>query len=185
MQCRGGASDCCTSRHLHTSTFPAMTYMKLLGSLAASMTICCSAAAQTACPVGVAPGSARCGPSGDGGAEPAPRPTGEWIKTWGAIATSPSGNGGVSSRQLSEDAARKKALENCKSTGTRECIVEFVYQNQCVSVVSAPQGNGGVFTSAATIDEAVRLGKAKCAALGKGECAVKVSECSEPVFRKF
>lgn len=39
----------------------------------------------------------------------------EWINTWGAIATSPGGNGGVSSQQLSEEAARDKALENCRT----------------------------------------------------------------------
>lgn len=157
----------------------------ILGTLAASMMICCGAAAQTACPSGVAPGSARCGPSGDSGAESAPRPTGEWIKTWGAIATSPSGNGGVSSQQLSEEAARNKALENCRSAGPGECKVQITYRNQCVSLVHPTQGAGGVFMTGPTIEESVRLGKAKCAALGKGECAVKVSECSDPIFRKF
>lgn len=47
---------------------------------------------QTACAVGVAPGSPQCGP--DSGTsrgdipDPPPRPTGEWLKTWGAIAGS-------------------------------------------------------------------------------------------------
>lgn len=165
--------------------FPAMNYIKPLSFLTASLLACCGAAAQTACPSGVAPGSALCGPSSDGEAAAPPRPTGEWIKTWGAIATSPSGNGGVSSRQLSEEAARKKALENCRSAGTRDCKVEFVYQNQCVALVHPVQAMGAAFTTAATAEEAVRLGKARCAELGKGECKVAISECSEPVFRKF
>ncbi|GKS92245.1 DUF4189 domain-containing protein [Acidovorax sp. SUPP2539] len=162
-----------------------MSYTKLLGFLAAWMMICCGAVAQTACLSGVAAGSARCSPSSDGGEEASPRPTGEWIKTWGVIATSPSGIGGVSSRQLSEDAARKMALENCRSAGMWDCKVEFVYQNQCVALVHPAQAIGAAFTTAATAEEAVRLGKARCAELVKGECKVAISECSEPVSRKF
>lgn len=51
-----------------------------------------NAYAQTACPNGVAPGSPQCGPdSGTSRGEiplPPPQPTGEWIKTWGAIVNS-------------------------------------------------------------------------------------------------
>ncbi|WP_046060351.1 DUF4189 domain-containing protein [Paracidovorax citrulli] len=162
-----------------------LNYVKLTCLLASSLLLLSGASAQTACPSGVAPGSARCGPSPDSGSDAAPRATGEWIKTWGAIATSPSGNGGVSSQQLSEDAARNKALENCRNAGPGECKVQITYRNQCVSLVHPTQGTGGVFITGPTIEESVRLGKAKYAALGKGECAVKVAECTDPVFRKF
>lgn len=140
--------------------------------------------AQTACPVGTAPGSATCGPSGGEIAAP-PRPTGEWIKTWGAIATSPSGDGGVSSGRLSTQEAEDVALQNCTNSGVQNCKVEFVYKNQCVALVHPVSADGGVFSTDATIEGAVSRAKARCGSLKKGDCKVAISECSDPVFRKF
>ena len=100
---------------------------------AVSLLICAApVSAQTACPVGTPAGSAMCGPSPGGGEipAPAPRPSGEWLKTWGAIATSPSGNGGVSSQRLSKQDAEKVALQNCASAGGTSCKVELAYENQ-------------------------------------------------------
>ena len=139
--------------------------------------------AQTRCPGGVQPGSAQCLPD-DQGAAP-PRPTGEWIKTWGSIATSPSGKGGVSSGRLSKEEAEDVALQNCKSTGAEQCRIDFTYKNQCVAAVYPVNGVGGMFLTAATIDEAVSNAKSKCEASAKGECKVAISECSEPVFKKY
>ena len=144
------------------------------------------ASAQTACPVGTPAGSATCGPSGGGAMAPSPpRPTGEWLKTWGAIATSPSGNGGVSSQQLSKEDAEKVALRNCASVGGTNCIVEFTYRNQCVAAVRPLTGDGGQFTTAATVEEAKARALRLCQERFGKECTVVVSECSDPVFRRF
>lgn len=43
------------------------------------------APAQTACPSGVAAGSAACLPDDDGGGGGRDYPTGRWIKTWGGV----------------------------------------------------------------------------------------------------
>ncbi|MBN6113739.1 DUF4189 domain-containing protein, partial [Xanthomonas bonasiae] len=94
--------------------------------------------AQTRCPVGVQTGSTQCLPDDEISAPP--RPTGEWIKTWGGIATSPNakgGGGGVSSGQSSKENAEDVALQNCKNTtGMENCKIDFVYKNQCVAFVS-------------------------------------------------
>jgi len=141
--------------------------------------------AQTACPVGTAAGAATCGPTGGDEIATQSRPTGEWIKTWGAIATSPSGDGGVSSGRLSKEQAESVALQNCKNSGVQSCKVEFVYKNQCVAAVYPVGADGGVFSTAATIEGAVSRAKSRCESLKKGECKVAISECSDPVFRKF
>lgn len=61
-------------------------YLVLFLFLAASASPVLS---QTACPSGVAPGSPQCGPdSGTSRGDlsiPPPRPTGEWLKTWGQL----------------------------------------------------------------------------------------------------
>ncbi|MXV07280.1 MULTISPECIES: DUF4189 domain-containing protein [unclassified Xanthomonas] len=142
-----------------------------------------TAFAQTRCPVGAQAGSAQCLPDDEASAPS--RPAGEWIKTWGAIATSPSGNGGVSSGRFSKDEAQSVALQNCKNAGVKNCTVEFVYYNQCVALVYPPGGNGGIFYSAATVKEAVSLAKSKCETSAKAECKVAISECSRPVFKKY
>ncbi|WP_223875546.1 MULTISPECIES: DUF4189 domain-containing protein [Xanthomonas] len=139
--------------------------------------------AQTLCPVGVQAGSAQCLPDDEASAPS--RLTGEWIKTWGAIATSPSGNGGVSSGRFSKNEAQSVALQNCKNAGAKNCMVEFVYYNQCVALVYPLGGDGGIFYSAATVEEAVSLAKSKCEASVKSECKVAISECSKPIFKKY
>ncbi|MDR6673585.1 DUF4189 domain-containing protein [Xanthomonas sp. 1678] len=143
--------------------------------------------AQTACPVGTAPGSATCGPSPNQEvAVPPPTPSGEWIKTWGGIATSSSGGGGVSSGRLSKEEAEDVALQNCKASGAKNCKVEFVYKNQCVSLVYPINQNGGMISTAATVESASRRALEKCRVESGGkQCKVAVLECSNPIFRKF
>ena len=163
-----------------------MKRINLAWLAAVSILICAGpASAQTACPVGTPAGSATCGPSGGGEMAAPPRPTGEWLKTWGAIATSPSGNGGVSSQQLSKEDAEKVALRNCASVGGTNCIVEFTYRNQCVAAVRPLTGDGGQFTTAATVEEAKARALKLCQDRFHKECTVVVSECSDPVFRRY
>lgn len=163
-----------------------MKRINLAWLAAVSILICAApASAQTACPVGTPAGSATCGPS-DGGemAAPPPRPTGEWLKTWGAIAVSSGGGGGVSSQQLSEKDAGQVALRNCASSGGTNCKVEFTYRNQCV-VLAHPPGDGGIFSTAGTIEDAKARALTRCQDQFHQECKVAISECSDPVFRRF
>lgn len=98
--------------------------------------------AQTRCPVGTLPGNIKCLPDDVGvGEREASRPTGEWIKTWGALASSPeTGDSAASVGKLSRDDAESEALTTCSRNGAEDCRVDFVYRNQCVAVVSVRGG---------------------------------------------
>ncbi|MCF5955679.1 DUF4189 domain-containing protein, partial [Xanthomonas perforans] len=93
--------------------------------------------AQTACPVGVAPGSPQCGPDsgtsrGDIPAPP-PRPTGEWIKTWGAIAIADNGDAGYTKGRLTSKEAEDAALQNCQKLAGMRCAIALTFHNQCAA----------------------------------------------------
>lgn len=150
----------------------------------------CVVVAQTACPVGVPVGSPQCGPSSlvDGGEilSPPPRPSGEWIKTWGAIASAPNGDTGVSSGVLSKDAAEEVALKNCVGLSSSGCRIKFVYRNQCIAAVNPISGGvGSVISSAANLDDALERALSKCEASSGEKCKASIAECSKPVFRKY
>ncbi|WP_372393515.1 DUF4189 domain-containing protein [Xanthomonas sp. NCPPB 3582] len=144
--------------------------------------------AQTACPSGVAPGSPQCGPDsgtsrGDIPAPP-PRPTGEWIKTWGAIAhSSVTGEAGSAVGKLSENEARDKATRQCAAGGATDCQVKLVYRNQCAALVTS-QGNS-FFQASASKQKSIELATKVCEESNSGVCKAVYSECSEPIFRKY
>lgn len=119
---------------------------------------------------------------------PAPRPTGEWLLTWGSIFTSPStGATGVASGKLKKAEAVAEARANCSSKGASDCIEEISYENGCVALTDAPRGSnipGGRGTGA-TIDSAVEKSNQICLKNGASVCTVAYSNCSMPVFRKF
>ncbi|MBD4836489.1 DUF4189 domain-containing protein [Xanthomonas citri pv. citri] len=145
---------------------------------------------QTACPSGVAPGSPQCGP--DSGTsrgdipQPPPRPTGEWLKTWGAIASSDNGDIGSSTGKLSENEARVEALKVCSDFGNSDCKVNFTYKNQCVAVVQAAKGRtAGKIISAATEEIAKKDALDECLKESGAKCYVRGTDCSKPFFRKF
>ncbi|WP_420009544.1 DUF4189 domain-containing protein [Xanthomonas sacchari] len=146
---------------------------------------CQEAFAQTACPSGVAPGSPQCGPS-PGGSEGPSRPTGEWIKTWGAIASSSSGDIGSSTGKFSEKDAETGALKRCSDLGNSDCKVVFTYKNQCVAVVQKEEGEGaGKIVSGATVEAATKEALRRCKDAVGSECVVRGTDCSEPYFRKY
>ncbi|QHG89069.1 MULTISPECIES: DUF4189 domain-containing protein [Xanthomonas] len=147
-----------------------------------------SAFAQTACPVGVAPGSPQCGPdSGTSRGDipsPPPRPTGEWIKTWGAIATSKSmGEAGTSANKTSEDEARRIAIQECERGGAKDCEVNLAYHNQCAALASSQTDT--FFQASGTEGRAAKLAMQSCKDSNGGSCKVRYSECTNPVFRKY
>ena len=158
-----------------------------------------SAAAQTACPGGVAPGSPQCGPSpashgNQQRAAPQVRyvPDGEWLLTWGAIASADNGDTGGAAGRPTEEMARQHALDACRSLeGRQDCKVYLVYKNQCAAM-AAPFDNGVEvpgqkrFASARTIAIASEVAIRNCKnRRGSGDCKVVYSDCTKPVYREF
>ncbi|AVS75770.1 DUF4189 domain-containing protein [Paracidovorax cattleyae] len=160
-----------------------------LGLVAVCCLISFGAFAQTACPSGVAAGSALCGPSG-GGEEAPPRPTGEWIKTWGAIATSSSsGDIGSSTGKFSEEEARQGAMQLCTKLGNSDCVVSHTYRNQCVAVVDSSKSTSGraigKIISAVSIPAAQERALEDCRKAGGTECKVRGTDCTKPYFHRY
>ena len=147
--------------------------------------------AQTACPAGVAPGSPQCGPdSGTSRGDvplPPPRPTGEWIKTWGAIVNAEdSSEAWASIGKLSKDAAEADAIDQCQVAGFHGCVVTFTYKNQCVALASpsSTQGRAGV-AAAQNLVLAENDAMEVCREKGGSACSVIYKDCTKPIFRKF
>ncbi|WP_229631370.1 DUF4189 domain-containing protein [Pseudomonas syringae] len=128
----------------------------------------------------------------------APRPTGEWIKTWGAIAMGSSDsvpNYGVTTGKPSKAEAEQDALQRCASRGQKNCQIGLAYINQC-AVIAEPQLNGKPFANgssefigANTLSEASKLAKEKCSVNNQetpgAECVIIYNACSEPIFHKY
>ncbi|MCD5978250.1 DUF4189 domain-containing protein [Pseudomonas sp. CDFA 611] len=150
------------------------------------LTALASAFAQTACPGGVAPGSPQCGPdSGTSRADSAPaRPTGEWIKTWGAIAHSRTmGEAGSAVGKLSEGEAEQAALRQCAIEGTSDCKVSLTYYNQCAALVASDSQS--FFQASVSERRSIKLAKESCEESNSGTCKVIYSECTEPIFWRY
>jgi len=143
------------------------------------------AQAQTACPSGVGPGSAQCGPDSGtsrGYSEP-PRPTGYWVKTWGAVAKSPStGEAGNALGKHSEGEAREVAIRVCGQGGAKDCEVRLSFHNQCATVVTSDSET--FYQSAVSEERAISLATKSCKESG-GQCKVLWSACTEPIFIKY
>lgn len=158
------------------------SYLFLLGSI-----ISATAVGQTRCPIGVQAGNIQCIPD-DPQAEvnAAPRPTGEWIKTWGAIASSENGDIGSSTGKFSKKDAEAEAMKICADFGNSDCKVNMTYKNQCVAVVQAAKGRtGGKIITAETADIAKRTALQECQEDSGAQCFVRGTDCTEPFFRKF
>ncbi|MCC8556294.1 DUF4189 domain-containing protein [Xanthomonas hortorum] len=144
---------------------------------------------QTACPNGVAPGSPQCGPdSGTSRGDivgPSPRPTGEWIKTWGAIAGSDStGESGAVVGKLTREEAEKGAIRQCSQGGAIDCKVDLAYKNQCAALVGT---SGRSFIEGASSEKkAVEGSMRDCSRYeNDGSCKLLYSGCSDPIFKKY
>jgi len=127
--------------------------------------------------------------AGQGGSVPAPppRPSGEWIKTWGALAGSLGGaQGGAATGAKSEDEASRQAVKYCEESSGSSCKVEFVYFNQCaVAVVSASKSTGTQYAGGPTVQAATDTAMRLCENKGGAQCNVIYSACSEPLFRRY
>ena len=150
--------------------------MLLLGGGAAS--------AQTACPSGVAAGSAQCGPSSlvspdESGSRARGRqllPEEKWADGWGAIAGDGESAIGVATDFPSKRKAKKAALNDCKERGGGRCKVTYTFVNQCAAIIL---GDTMYATAAArTKHDAVDRGTQKCQEEGQANCRVFWSGCS-------
>ncbi|WP_127563745.1 DUF4189 domain-containing protein [Stenotrophomonas indicatrix] len=120
---------------------------------------------------------------------PPPRPLGEWIRTWGGVAVSPTtSDAGVSTGQLSKKAAERDAIAKCADSGARDCKVSVTYFNQCMSwvVPSGRTGNGrsGIGTGP-TLERAGEMAQGICQNDQPGACTVIHENCTEQIFKKY
>lgn len=170
---------------------------------AASLILAFPVDAQTACPGGVGPGSALCGPSpaehsGNRAESIAPVdiyvPSGEWIYTWGAIAVNSIGSGdvGVSEDELSEQRAKDEAIARCESASKAECRIMLVYNHQCAAyAVASIDGREivGRVSNAGTgesLEVASDVAKKACSTSNAGgECMVIYADCAEAIYIRF
>ncbi|MCD5987894.1 MULTISPECIES: DUF4189 domain-containing protein [Pseudomonas] len=144
------------------------------------------AGAQTRCPMGVQAGSIQCIPDDPQTSQSAPpRMTGEWIKTWGAVAGSDAtGESGAVVGKLTEEEARSVALHRCALGGATDCKVNLAYKNQCVALISSEINS--VVQGSVSEQRAIDLAMASCKEDSGGrECKVLYTACSDPIFRKY
>ncbi len=118
---------------------------------------------------------------------PPPRPTGQWIKTWGALAGGTNGQAGFSVGGLTKADAERDAVVRCTSDGGQNCRPTFAYYNQCVAVLQAISNPvRDTIQGAQSVEVAEELAAPVCSAEnGGGKCAVVYSACTDPIFRRF
>ena len=160
------------------------------------MAITAPVIAQTACPGGVAAGSAQCGPSPishtnghQQALEPQIRyvPNGRWISKWGAILIdSDVGDLGATDNELSERAAKRTARERCEKHGAKNCKDALIYANECGVIAWPSVVNAKIIPHAGpTIEVASQAALSECEAISGAVCNIVYSQCSMPVFEKF
>jgi hypothetical protein len=139
--------------------------------------------AQTACPMGVAPGSPQCGPSpsyhGVTPTSSAPQyPQVRWMDRWGAIATDATVGGvGTAERMSSKRQAQKAALAACRKRGGGGCKISLSFRNQCGAMA---WGASHMSTAhAATIETASELAIRSCSE-STSDCQIYYADCSLP-----
>ena len=143
------------------------------------------AEAQTRCPMGAQAGSMQCLPDDPQYNQSAPpRPTGEWIKTWGAIAGSDAtGESGGAVDKFSEREARESAMRICAQGEAKDCEVDFVFFNQCAAMISSKTIS--YIQGAESEEIAIDLATNDCQVNGGAPCSVIYSACTDPVFKKY
>lgn len=120
-----------------------------------------------------------------------PRPNGKWLNTWGAIASDGGDNLGVSKDKLEKADAQREALSKCNGLGGQECKVEFVYENQCASIVEPYRGENAIsgmlaYAGAPTKDMASANALSLCKKNNSNaSCRVIYTACTEPVFQRY
>lgn len=145
------------------------------------------------CPVGQyqigGQGAVACAPIPQGNSiQQEPRPSGEWIKTWGAVASDGADNLGVSTGKLKKSEAEQDALVKCERESKGKCHVVSSYKNQCVAVAE-PNRIGSITRSVArgpSIEVAGQDAMLDCPKKNSGsDCKVIYTACTDQIFRKF
>jgi len=115
-----------------------------------------------------------------------PRPTGQWHKTWGAMAIGRGGDTGVSKGRDSKREAEEVALAQCATWGADDCKVMLAYENQCAAIAT-PKGSstGSSFAGGPTVESASETAMKSCREEGGMQCEIVYSDCSEPRFERF
>jgi hypothetical protein len=108
-----------------------------------------------------------------------PRPSGEWIKTWGAIADGNNGEGGISVGKFTKQDAITDAISQCKRGGGVDCKPTFTYYNQCMALTAASVASSG------SLEKAQKLAAGECKKNDKNSCDIIYSACTEPYFKKY
>ncbi|WP_223875547.1 MULTISPECIES: DUF4189 domain-containing protein [Xanthomonas] len=161
--------------------------MKINSIVLVSFVLCVCAfnsVAQTRCPQGVQPGAAQCLPD-DGQSAPA-RPTGEWIKTWGAVVGSDhSGEAWTTVGKLTKEDAEDEAVSECKKAGASDCRIRISYQNQCVAMASPVAAGGTATVGGKSKEVAGRRALSICQKNNNSECTIIYSDCTAPIFNKY
>lgn len=154
---------------------------------------CSNVLAEGRCPPGQypigddrAPGCAPI-PAGGDTAGSEPRPTGRWIKTWGAIAISgATGDSGAAMGKRSKGEAERAAIANCSNDGARDCKVSYTYKNQCVALVSPSSASeSSTAGRGPTKEKASEMAMKVCTDRGSAGCKLLYSECTDPIFEAF
>ncbi|MBV6846601.1 DUF4189 domain-containing protein [Xanthomonas campestris pv. paulliniae] len=157
--------------------------------------------AEQGCPAGQIPAQAgggvtSCGPIPQGYYQEAkPRPSGRWIKTWGAIALgSKDGTSyyGIPVGLHSKKEAETESVLRCAKLGAQDCHVVVSYRNQCAAIgepqTAGKPSPGGLiqFSRQPTKKEAYREALERCQTRNPGmQCEVIFNACSEPIFQEF
>ncbi len=149
--------------------------------------------AEGGCPPGSYPvggqGVQGCAPIPGGGAAKAEeaRPSGRWVKTWGAIATASTGEVGVAVEKRSKGEATKEAILQCSQLGGASCKIAESYRNQCIALISpsSAEKGGTTISRAGTVEQAKELAMTTCVSRGSVGCKVLYSACSGPIFDAF
>ncbi|MEA9609030.1 DUF4189 domain-containing protein [Xanthomonas campestris pv. plantaginis] len=143
------------------------------------------------CPVGQyqigGQGAVACAPIPQGNSiQQQPRPTGKWIKTWGAVAGDGVDNLGVSIGKLEKNEAEQDALSKCESSSEKKCHIVSVYKNQCVSAADPSDGGTMMVARGPSIEVASKDALSECLKKNSGsECKIIYSACTDPIFKKF
>ena len=157
--------------------------------IAFSIAVTCSPVhAQTACPQGVAAGSAACGPVGNGdggGGQSRTRYVVRYEKLWGAFVLD-ARNGVLATASDFPDraGAERYAMDRCLFLGGTQCDFEFSY-NTC-GAASEPivrkEGDQVILVSDSTRFGAEHRALSDCTQLHDGaECKVVFSRCNQEV----
>jgi hypothetical protein len=158
------------------------------------------ARAEQGCPPGQIPAQAggsmtSCGPIPAGYYQQqqtaSPRPSGEWIETWGAIASDGGDNLGVSTEKIKKSDAINDAMSKCSALSQKKCSLAFSYKNQCSAIAEPHNGENaisGMLSFAGGPSKEIASGDAlsSCRKENSGaECRVIYAACSEPIFKKY